>query len=97
MPPTKIKSHWQCIIYNKKILLFLIKKPKKVASLAYATCIKKTHTIRFLMLLHASRNIHFLYKIPFLDFLLEGSQEFPTLKKIISLEIGLKCIISDYN
>ena len=49
------------------------------------------------MLLYASRNIHFLYKIAFLDFLLEGLQEFPTLQQIISLQIGLKCITSDYN
>ena len=32
-----------------------------------------------------------------MDFLLEGLQEFPTLKQIISLHIGLKCITSDYN
>ena len=49
------------------------------------------------MLLYASRSIHFLYIITFLDSLLEGLQEIPVLKKIISLEIGLKCIISDYN
>jgi hypothetical protein len=29
--------------------------------------------------------------------LLEGLQEFPTLKQIVSLNIGLKHIISDYN
>ena len=49
------------------------------------------------MQLYASRNIHFLYIITFLDSLLEGLQECPTLKQITSLEIGLKCIISDYN
>jgi hypothetical protein len=27
----------------------------------------------------------------------EGLQEFPILKQIISLDIGQKCIISDYN
>ena len=46
------------------------------------------------MQLHASKYIHFLYIITFLDSLLEG---FPTLKKIVSLNIGLKRIISDYN
>ncbi len=49
------------------------------------------------MQLYASRNIHFLYIITFLESLLEGLQEFSTLKQIISLEIELKCIISDYN
>jgi hypothetical protein len=29
--------------------------------------------------------------------LLEGLQGFPTLKQIVSLNIGLKSIISDYN
>jgi len=28
---------------------------------------------------------------------LEGLEEFPTVKQITALEIGLKCIISDYN
>jgi hypothetical protein len=74
-----------------------IENPNKLGSLAYATCIKKTHIMRFLMRLYVSRNIHFLYMIIFLDSLLKGLQEFPTLKQIISLEIGLKCIISDYN
>jgi hypothetical protein len=32
-----------------------------------------------------------------LDSLLEGLQGFPTLKQIVSLNIGLKRIISDYN
>jgi hypothetical protein len=54
----------------------------------------KNHIIKFLMQLYASKYIHFLYIITFLDSLLEG---FPTLKKIVSLNIGLKCIISDYN
>jgi len=49
------------------------------------------------MQLYASKNIHFLYIITFLDFLLEWLQEFPTLKQIVSLDIELKCIISDYN
>ena len=49
------------------------------------------------MQLYASRNIHFLYIITFLDSLLEGLQECPTFKQIISHEIGQKCIISDYN
>jgi hypothetical protein len=48
------------------------------------------------MQLYASRNIHFLYIITFLDSLLEGLQEFPTLKQFVSLDVGLKCIISDY-
>jgi hypothetical protein len=49
------------------------------------------------MQLYASQYIHFLYIITFLDSLLEGLQEFPTLKQIVSLNIGLKHIISDYN
>jgi hypothetical protein len=70
---------------------------KNLGNLTYGTCIKKIHKIRFLMQLYASRNIHFLYVITFLDSLLEGLQEFPTLKQFVSLKIGLKCIISDYN
>jgi hypothetical protein len=38
------------------------------------------------MQLYASRNIHFLYIITFLDSLLEGLQEFPTLKQFLSLD-----------
>jgi len=38
-----------------------------------------------------------MYIMTFLDSLLKGVQEFSTLKQIISFEIGLKCIISDYN
>jgi hypothetical protein len=49
------------------------------------------------MQLYASRNIHFLYIITFLGSLLEGLQEFPTLKQFVSLDIGLKYIMSDYN
>jgi hypothetical protein len=49
------------------------------------------------MKLYSSRNIHFLYIITFLDSLLEGLQEFATLKQFVSLNNGLKCIISDYN
>ena len=49
------------------------------------------------MQLYALRNIHFLYIIPFWDSLVEGPRDFPTLKQIILLEIGLKCIIGDYN
>ena len=49
------------------------------------------------MQLYASKYIHFLYIITFLDSLLEGLQGFPTLKQIVSLNIGLKRIISDYN
>ena len=48
------------------------------------------------MQLYASKYIHFLYMITFLDSLLEGLQGFPTLKHIVSLNIGLKRIISDY-
>ena len=49
------------------------------------------------MQLNASKYIHFLYIITFLDSLLEGLQGFSTLKQIVSLNIGLKRIISDYN
>jgi hypothetical protein len=49
------------------------------------------------MQLYASKYIYFLYIFTFLDSLLEGLQGFPTLKKIVSLNIGLKRIISDYN
>jgi len=38
-----------------------------------------------------------MYIITFLDFLLKGLREFSTLKQSIFIEIGLKCIISDYN
>jgi hypothetical protein len=55
------------------------------------------HIIRFLMQLYASKYICFLYIITFFDSLLEGLQGFPTLKQILSLSIGLKRIISDYN
>jgi hypothetical protein len=57
----------------------------------------KNHIIIFLMQLYASKYIHFLYIITFLDSLLEGLQGFPTLKQMVSLNIGLKRIISDYN
>jgi hypothetical protein len=49
------------------------------------------------MQLYASKYINFPYIITFLDSLLEGLQGFPTLKQIVSLNIGLKHIISDYN
>jgi hypothetical protein len=49
------------------------------------------------MQLYASKYIRFLYIITFLDSLLKGLQGFPTLKQIVSLNIGLKSIISDYN
>jgi hypothetical protein len=50
------------------------------------------------MQLYASRNNHFLYIITFLDsLLLEGLQAIPSLKQIVSFDIGLKYIISDYN
>jgi hypothetical protein len=49
------------------------------------------------MQLYASKYIHFLYILTFWDSLLEGLQGFPTLKQIVSLYIGLKRIISDYN
>jgi hypothetical protein len=53
--------------------------------------------IRFLMQLYASKYNSFLHIITFLDSLLEGLQGFPTLKQIVSLNIGIKRIISDYN
>jgi hypothetical protein len=53
--------------------------------------------IRLLMQLFSSRNIHSLYIITFLDSLLKGIQDFSTLKKIVSLDIGLKDIINNYN
>jgi hypothetical protein len=44
------------------------------------------------------QNIFVSYiQLHFLDSLLEGLQGFPTLKQIVSLNIGLKRIISDYN
>jgi hypothetical protein len=49
------------------------------------------------MQLYASRDNHFLYIITFMDSLLEGLQELPTLKQIVSFDIGLNYIISDYN
>jgi hypothetical protein len=65
--------------------------------LASLTCIKRTHRIRFGMQLYASRNIHSLCIIHFLESLLEGLQDFPTFEQIISLKIELKCLISDDN
>ena len=47
------------------------------------------------MHLYATRNIHSLYIFRFLTSLLGGLQEPPTLNQIISLEIGLKCIIRE--
>ena len=49
------------------------------------------------MQLYASRYIHLPYINICLDSLLEGLQDFPTLKQVVSLEIGLQCTISDYN
>jgi hypothetical protein len=49
------------------------------------------------MQLYASKYIRFLYIFTFLDSLLEGLQGFSTSKQIVSLNIGLKRIISDYN
>ena len=49
------------------------------------------------MQLYASEYIRFLYIFTFLDSLLGGLQGFPTLKQIVSLNIGLKRTISDYN
>ena len=57
---------------------------------------QKAHVLRFSMHVYASRNIHSLYLITFLDSLFEVPQDFPTLNQIITLEIELKCIISDY-
>jgi hypothetical protein len=59
--------------------------------------VKKIHIIRVIMQLYASRNIQFLNIITYLDFLLEGLQDYPTLKQFVSLDIGLKCIVSYYN
>ena len=67
-----------------------------LGSLTYGTCIKTNHINSFLMQLYASRNIHFLYIITFLHSLLEGLQKLPTLKQIVSLNIGLKFVISYY-
>jgi len=53
-------------------IIFLIKKSQKVGNLSYDTCIRKTHIIRFLMLLLSSINIHFTYIIIFWDLLLKG-------------------------
>ena len=41
--------------------------------------------------------VSYIYIFTFLDSLLEGLQGFPTLKQIVSLNIGLKRIICDYN
>jgi hypothetical protein len=49
------------------------------------------------MQLYASKYIRFLYIIIFLDSLLEGLQGFLILKQIVSLNIGVKNIISEYN
>jgi len=43
------------------------------------------------------QNLFISYIFTFLDSLLEGLQGFPTSKQIVSLNIGLKRIISDYN
>ena len=57
----------------------------------------KIHIIMFLGYIYASRNIsRNIYKYTtFFDSYLEALQEFRTSKKFISLEIGIKCIISD--
>jgi len=49
------------------------------------------------MLLLSSKNIHIINIIIFLNSLSKGPQNFSTLKQIISLDIGIKCIINDYN
>ncbi len=54
----------------------------------------------YLMQLYASRNIHSLYiyiYIYIFAFLVRRATRGPTSKQITSLEIGLKCIRSDYN
>ena len=53
--------------------------------------ILKNYVLHLLMQLYASRNIHFLCRIIFLDFLLEELREFPA-----SLEIGLKRVKNDH-
>jgi len=70
------------------------KSPQNLASsLSYDACMKKIHTIRFLMLLLSSKNIHFIHIVIFLDSLVNGLQEWSILKQVLSLEIGLECII----
>ena len=49
------------------------------------------------MQIYISRTMHFLYIFTILYTLLEELQEYHTSKQIISLDIKLKCIISDYN
>ena len=49
------------------------------------------------MQLYASSNIQIMYIITFVDSLLEVLQGFPTLKQIVSLNIGVKCNINAYN
>jgi hypothetical protein len=44
------------------------------------------------MQLYAPRNIRFIYIITFLDSLLKGLQEFPTLKQFVSIDIGLNAL-----
>ena len=85
------------VLFIKEYYYLFIKKPKKLGSLAYATCIEKNPYNYILMKLHATKNIHFLYIFIFLDSLLEELQEFPTSKQIISLKVGLKWNISYYN
>jgi hypothetical protein len=58
--------------------------------------LKNSHSWVFEVII-CFKEYSFFYIITFLDSLLEGLQEFPILKQIISLEIGLKCLISNYN
>ncbi len=47
-----------------------------------------------------SKTIHYIYnyRLFIKDYsLLQGLQDFSTLQQILSFEIGLKCIINDYN
>ena len=59
--------------------------------------LKINHTTKILMQLYASKNINFVHIITFFNSLLKKLQKIFTLKKYISFEIGLKCIISEYN
>ena len=75
----------------------IIKNPQKLDNLSSDYYIRIPHIIWFLLQLYNSGHIHFPYIIIFFNFLLKGLREFPPLKHIILLEIGLKYIISEHN
>lgn len=58
---------------------------------------KNSYKEGFSIQLYVSTNIHVLYMNTCLDPLSEGLHDFPTLKQILSLDIGIKCIMNDYN